>query len=85
MKKVFVLINDGCYDYEGGVDVQVYADYEKAKRDFENSRALLIANWIDCGSWVIECDKEDFFSVCEEGDYTRSHTTISIVEKDILY
>ena len=85
MKKVYLLIDEGCYDYEGGTDVRVYADYENAKQDFDDSRAQLIAEWIDDGSWVIECDKEDFFSVCEDGDYTRSHATLSIVEKEVLY
>lgn len=84
MKKVYLIIDEGCYDYEGSTDVRVYADYEKAKQDFDDSREELIAEWIDGGSWVVDCDKKDFFSVCEEGDYTRSHANLTIVEKDIL-
>jgi hypothetical protein len=84
MKKVYLIIDEGCFDYDCGTDVRVYADHEKAKQDFDDCREQLIAEWIDDGSWVIECDKEDFFSVCEDGDYTRSHAAISIVEKDIL-
>lgn len=85
MEKVYLIIDEGCFDCEPSVDVRVYADFEKAKQDFDESREQLIADWIDDGSWVIECDKEDFFSVCEDGDYTSSHATLSIVEKQILY
>ena len=85
MKKVYLIIDEGCYDCEGGVDVRVYADYEKAKQDFDDSREQLIADWIEDGSWVIYEDDEDYFSIGEDGYYAHSHASLMVVEKDILY
>ena len=85
MKKVYVLIDEGCYDCESGVDVRVHSDIEKARKDFEESRAQLIAYWVDDGSWVIEDDDEDYFSIGEDGYYAHAHASLKLVEKDILY
>jgi len=85
MKKVYVLIDEGCFDYEGSTDVRVYENYKNAKEDFEDSREQLIADWIDDGSWVIDEDDEDYFSIGEDGYYAHSHASLMVVEKDILY
>lgn len=85
MKKVYLIIDEGCYDCESSVDVRVYADYEKAKQDFDNSRAQLIADWIDDGSWVIYEDDEDYFSIGEDGYFAHAHASLMVVEKDIMY
>lgn len=85
MKKVYLIIDEGCYDYESSVDVRVYADIEKARKDFEKSRAQLVADWKDDGSWVIYKDDEDYFSIGEDGYYVHAHASLMLVEKDILY
>lgn len=85
MKKVYLIIAEGCYDCEPSVDVRVYADFEKAKQDFDESRTQLIADWKDDGSWVIYEDDEDYFSIGEDGYYAHAHASLKVVEKDILY
>ena len=47
MKKVYLIIDEGCYDCEGSTDVRVYENYKKAKQDFDDSREQLIADWVD--------------------------------------
>lgn len=83
MKKVFVLICEGVYDYEGGIDFELYQNYEDAKKAFQYNREEIIEEWVDNGSWVVEVDKENYFLVNENGDYTRNRYEMKIKEQEI--
>jgi hypothetical protein len=83
MKKVFVLICEGVYDYEGGTDVYLFSNYKDAKELFNSCRDDAVKVWVTNGYWVVDDDSENTFCVCEEGDYTRNRFAMRIEEKEI--
>lgn len=79
MKKVYVLICEGVYDYEVETDVSVFSNYKDAKKLFNSYRDDAVEEWVTNGCWVVDDDSENTFCVCEEGDYTRNRFAMRIM------
>lgn len=77
-KKVYVLIDEGCYDFESFVSVKVYASLNLAKEVFTCYREQLMADWIDGGNWEVMDDDELSFEIGKEGDYAVNHASLRI-------
>ena len=82
MKKVFVVVDHSVYDYEDcGVGTQVFATYNKARKEFNNLVAQ-IRETGECEGWIFVED-EYCFRAYEDGDYTKNHAYCQIREQEI--
>lgn len=80
--KVFNLLKDIIYDYDGQITVKPYAKYEDAKKAFDSSVNILRADAIT-DQWVLEEDSEDSFFAYEDGYEGQSHYYVAILEDEI--
>lgn len=70
---------------EGDVDIELFDTYEKAKSYFDDCVAEEKENDSLCREEFAEIEEEDnYFSVCEDGNFISNHYTIRIVEKEVL-
>ena len=83
MDKVYVLTIE---DVDDGIsltnEIEVYADYNKAKQKFD----LIVKEYLDhndFSNYVINKSERDF-SVYREYEYTRHHIEIHIIENNII-
>ena len=92
MNKVYVVLEEWVVDYESGSTMEVYNTKEKALEDFnervkyakidmnlENTNEDLIEE-----SDMVEEKEENSYSVYEDGDYSRNHISINILEKEVI-
>ena len=86
--KVYVLLEEGSWDYEFTNNIEVYTKFEDALNKFNE---LVKTAEADMKEWTEEVVSEQeieqgvaaYFSTYEDGDYTRLHDTITISEKEV--
>jgi len=92
MKHVYVLMEEGSWDYEFTNHTEVYSTFEKALNSYKNlvrSARLDMKEWIpdDQISESEQIDEEAgtaSFEIYEDGDFTKLHDTISIIRKEVM-
>lgn len=90
-KYVYVIVEEGSWDYEFTNDLEVFDSFEKAKENFKERverTKLDMAEWIEENETEIEenNDLENehlYFSIYENGDYTRLHNSISVNKEEV--
>ena len=80
--KVFVVVEDGVYDYEGSTNVQVFDTLEKAEACVADLKKCNEEECLDEG-WVLVVDDKGEFCFQEDGDYTRNHYLVSVWEREV--
>lgn len=89
MKTVYVLIEEGSWDYEPTMSVEVYSTFEKALKEFNNRVALAkqdMDEWTEdstCEQNIDEASESASFEIYEDGNFTRLHDTIVIEKKEV--
>lgn len=87
---VYVVIENGSWDYETTKNVSVFDSFEKAKEEYQN---LIERTKQDMKEWANEEDlgieeniDEEYvsFSMYENGDYSRLHNDIVVEKQEIL-
>ena len=89
---VYVVAEEGSWDYEFTNHTEVYASFGDALNSFKNlSRAAKqdMLEWIDeesiAQSEQIDEEKQAAsFEIYEDGDFTRLHDTITITKKEVI-
>lgn len=89
---VYVLTEDGSWDYDITNDVEIFSTFEKAFESFKHRVALAktdMNDWLDKSEQAVEesvdVAKEDaLFEIYENGNYTRMHDSILIQRKEVL-
>ena len=89
---VYVITEEGSWDYENTLLTEIYASYEEALKRYNNLKKtaqLDIRGWMDESDVVedeqIDRDTESAeFQTYEDGDFTRFHDTITITKKEVL-
>ena len=89
---VYVITEEGSWDYENTLLTEIYASYEEALKRYNNLKKtaqLDIREWMDESDVVedeqIDRDTESAeFQTYEDGDFTRFHDTITITKKEVL-
>lgn len=89
MKHVYVLLEEGSWDYEFTNNMAVYANFKDALKEFNK---LVKQAKSDMKEWTDDISSEQdvtpgiaaYFSIYEDGDYTRLHNTITISKKEVL-
>lgn len=80
-EKVFVIVDEWCIDYEGGVQiVGTFKDEEKAKdvfKDYVGSCARVDS--VD-HNFSIETDTDTEFTAYLDGEYSCNHISVTIRE-----
>lgn len=90
MKYVYVLLEEGSWDYEFTNHTEVYAKYEDALKSFKNlvkSAKLDMKEWTEDAVEIQHIDKDTeqaSFEIYEDGDFTRLHDTITILRKEVM-
>lgn len=84
---VYVLSEDGSWDYEFTNDIEVYSNFKDALKAFEDKVKLAksdMKEWNDEAVCEQDINEESaYFCVYEDGDYTRLHDTIMIEKKEV--
>jgi len=89
MKTVYVLIEEGSWDYETTMSVEVYSTFKKALEEFNHkikSAKSDMEEWTEDAACERTVDKESEsakFEIYEDGDFTRLHDTITITKKEV--
>ena len=89
---VYVITEEGSWDYENTLLTEIYASYEEALKRYNNLKKtaqLDIREWMDESDVVedeqIDRDTESAeFQTYQDGDFTRFHDTITITKKEVL-
>ena len=79
-KKIYLVLKNGSYDYEGYNDADIYSSKEEAVAALKECAAV---EKNDNKEWFVAADTDEYFCIHEEGDYTRNHVEMKIVEKTI--
>ena len=86
---VYLVLEEGSWDYETTNSFKVFDSFEKAMKDFKQrvkDTKVDMKNWIDEDETEIEETIENehaYFSMYESGDYSRIHNTISLDKTEI--
>ena len=89
MKYVYVLIEEGSWDYEPSSDVEIFDTFAKALAEFKDKVEQVkedMAEWIDnavCKQTIDEAKEYANFKTYEDGDFTRLHDTVTIEKKEV--
>jgi hypothetical protein len=89
MEYVYVLAENGSWDYELTGSVDVYSTFEKALKEFRckvEQAKQDMKEWTDnsvCEQNIHEKSEDATFEIYEIGEYTRLHDTITIEKKCI--
>lgn len=89
---VYVIQEEGSWDYESTQHTEVYASFGDALNSFKNLTRVArsdIREWIsdDQISESEQIDEEAgtaSFEIYEDGDFTRLHDTITITKKEVI-
>lgn len=89
---VYVVAEEGSWDYEFTNHTEVYASFGDALNSFKNlarAATLDMAEWINedsiAQSEQIDEEKQTAsFEIYEDGDFTRLHDTITITKKEVI-
>lgn len=89
MKTVYVLVEEGSWDYEPTMSVEVYSTFKDALKEFNKQVELAkddMNEWIDDAvseQDVDEASESASFEIYEDGDFTRLHDTITVMKKEV--
>lgn len=90
---VYVITEEGSWDYENTLLTEIYASYEEAFKRYNNLKRTAQADmkeWDDDSGMTVENEQIDQdaesakFQIYQDGDYTRFHDTIIITRKEVL-
>ena len=90
---VYVVTEEGSWDYEDTLLTEIYASYEEALKRYNNLKKTAQADmkeWDDDSGMTVENEQIDQdaesaeFRIYQDGDYTRFHDTITITRKEVL-
>lgn len=90
---VYVVTEEGSWDYEDTLLTEIYASYEEALKRYNNLKRTAQADmkeWDDDSGMTVENEQIDQdaesakFQIYQDGDYTRFHDTIIITRKEVL-
>lgn len=89
---VYVVAEEGSWDYEFTNHTEVYASFGDALNSFKNLSRVArqdMLEWIDEES-IAQSEQIDeeaqaaSFEIYEDGDFTRLHDTITITKKEVI-
>ena len=90
---VYIITEEGSWDYEDILHTEVYASYEEALKSYNNLKKTAQADmkeWDDESGMTVENEQIDQdtesaeFQIYQDGDYSRFHDTITITRKEVL-
>lgn len=90
---VYVVTEEGSWDYEDTLLTEIYASYEEALKRYNNLKKTAQADmkeWDNDSDMTVENEQIDQdaesaeFQIYQDGDYTRFHDTIIITRKEVL-
>ena len=90
---VYVVTEEGSWDYEDTLLTEIYASYEEALKRYNNLKKTAqddMKEWDDESGMTVENEQIDQdaesaeFQIYQDGDYTRFHDTITITRKEVL-
>ena len=90
---VYVVTEEGSWDYEDTLLTEIYASYEEALKRYNNLKRTAqtdMKEWDDESGMTVENEQIDQdaesaeFQIYQDGDYTRFHDTIIITRKEVL-
>ena len=90
---VYVVTEEGSWDYEDTLLTEVYASYEEALKRYNNLKKTAqddMKEWDDGSDMTVEDEQIDQdtesaeFQIYQDGDYSRFHDTITITRKEVL-
>lgn len=90
---VYVVTEEGSWDYEDTLLTEIYASYEEALKRYNNLKRTAQADmkeWDDDSGMTVENEQIDQdaenaeFQIYQDGDYSRFHDTITITRKEVL-
>ena len=90
---VYVVTEEGSWDYEDTLLTEIYASYEEALKRYNNLKRTAqtdMKEWDDESGMTVENEQIDQdaesaeFQIYQDGDYTRFHDTITITRKEVL-
>ena len=90
---VYVVTEEGSWDYEDTLLTEVYASYEEALKRYNNLKKTAqddMKEWDDDSGMTVENEQIDQdtesaeFQIYQDGDYSRFHDTITITRKEVL-
>lgn len=91
--KVYLLVENGCWDFENTNTELLFKDYEKAKIEYlqkvKNAKEDMFENWMEeefceINEKIDDEKKYCCFDIYENGDYSRLHDTILLEEIEII-
>ena len=90
---VYIITEEGSWDYEDTLHTEVYASYEEALKSYNNLKKTAQADmkeWDDESGMTVENEQIDQdtesaeFQIYQDGDYARFHDNITITRKEVL-
>lgn len=90
---VYVVTEEGSWDYEDTLLTEVYASYEEALKRYNSLKKTAqddMREWDDDSGMTVEDEQIDQdaesaeFQIYQDGDYSRFHDTITITRKEVL-
>ena len=90
---VYVITEEGSWDYENTLLTEIYASYEEALKRYNSLKKTAqddMKEWDDESGMTVENEQIDQdaesaeFQIYQDGDYTRFHDTITITRKEVL-
>ena len=90
---VYVVTEEGSWDYEDTLLTEIYASYEEALKRYNSLKKTAQADmkeWDDESGMTVENEQIDQdaenaeFQIYQDGDYSRFHDTITITRKEVL-
>lgn len=90
---VYVVTEEGSWDYEDTLLTEIYASYEEALKRYNSLKRTAqddMKEWDDESGMTVENEQIDQdaesaeFQIYQDGDYTRFHDTIIITRKEVL-
>ena len=90
---VYVVTEEGSWDYEDTLLTEVYASYAEALKRYNSLKKTAqddMREWDDDSDMTVEDEQIDQdaesaeFQIYQDGDYSRFHDTITITRKEVL-
>ena len=88
---VYVIIDEGNWDYETSCDVEIYKDFHTALKVFKEKTKTAHAEmkeWLEeddikLDSSINEQNESALFEIYQDGDFTRFHNTITLEKREV--
>ena len=90
---VYVVTEEGSWDYEDTLLTEIYASYEEALKRYNSLKKTAqddMREWDDESGMTVENEQIDQdaesaeFQIYQDGDYARFHDNITITRKEVL-